>query len=336
MDHSALQGMSVTADIARTIRDGFDKHYRLFRETSARAKYRFVRGRLGGGARGVERAHRDVRPARRRGRRRRCARASPRRSRDECALAGDEARVHRPPPRAPAARVRRDVLQLGRLPRAAIAATTATTTSSAAPPSPPSTSTATSRRTAATTRRSDGPADARSATCCPASASRARSRTSTATCACVVRALRERFPRPVAHRTHNFQIQVLSSLFFRNKAAYVVGRGDQRQRRVPVRRPARCTDADGIDLRRRAAPQAPSTSAASSASRARTSWSTWRCPRPTSRSCRRCCRASRRPSSTRCSACRSRARRSSSAISWSTCSHSTDTLRGRAGHQGAW
>jgi isocitrate dehydrogenase kinase/phosphatase len=30
--------------IARTILDGFDKHYRLFRETSARAKYRFVRG----------------------------------------------------------------------------------------------------------------------------------------------------------------------------------------------------------------------------------------------------------------------------------------------------
>jgi isocitrate dehydrogenase kinase/phosphatase len=30
-------------EIARTILDGFDKHYRIFRETSARAKYRFVR-----------------------------------------------------------------------------------------------------------------------------------------------------------------------------------------------------------------------------------------------------------------------------------------------------
>jgi isocitrate dehydrogenase kinase/phosphatase len=35
-------------DIARTILDGFDKHYRLFRETSARARYRFVRGDWGG------------------------------------------------------------------------------------------------------------------------------------------------------------------------------------------------------------------------------------------------------------------------------------------------
>jgi isocitrate dehydrogenase kinase/phosphatase len=36
--------MSDAQAIARTILDGFDKHYRLFRETSARAKYRFVRG----------------------------------------------------------------------------------------------------------------------------------------------------------------------------------------------------------------------------------------------------------------------------------------------------
>jgi isocitrate dehydrogenase kinase/phosphatase len=36
--------MSLPADIARTILAGFDKHYRLFREASARAKYRFVRG----------------------------------------------------------------------------------------------------------------------------------------------------------------------------------------------------------------------------------------------------------------------------------------------------
>ena len=35
--------MTTPRDIARTILDGFDKHYRLFRETSARAKYRFVR-----------------------------------------------------------------------------------------------------------------------------------------------------------------------------------------------------------------------------------------------------------------------------------------------------
>jgi len=33
--------MTLASDIARTIRDGFDKHYRLFRETSAAAKQRF-------------------------------------------------------------------------------------------------------------------------------------------------------------------------------------------------------------------------------------------------------------------------------------------------------
>ena len=36
--------MTAARDIARTILDGFDKHYRLFRESSARAKYHFVRG----------------------------------------------------------------------------------------------------------------------------------------------------------------------------------------------------------------------------------------------------------------------------------------------------
>jgi isocitrate dehydrogenase kinase/phosphatase len=40
--------MSHAQDIARTLLDGFDKHYRLFREASARAKYRFVRGAWAG------------------------------------------------------------------------------------------------------------------------------------------------------------------------------------------------------------------------------------------------------------------------------------------------
>jgi isocitrate dehydrogenase kinase/phosphatase len=35
--------MTLALDIARTIRDGFDKHYRLFRATSAEAKHRFER-----------------------------------------------------------------------------------------------------------------------------------------------------------------------------------------------------------------------------------------------------------------------------------------------------
>src|SRR5277367_3091548 len=40
--------MSAALDIARTILAGFDKHYRLFRESGARAKYRFVRGHWAG------------------------------------------------------------------------------------------------------------------------------------------------------------------------------------------------------------------------------------------------------------------------------------------------
>jgi isocitrate dehydrogenase kinase/phosphatase len=36
--------VSLPREIARTIREGFDKHYRLFRQTSARAKQRFERG----------------------------------------------------------------------------------------------------------------------------------------------------------------------------------------------------------------------------------------------------------------------------------------------------
>ena len=54
--------------------------------------------------------------------------------------------------RAPPARVRRDLLQLGRLPRAAPRATTTTTTSSGGRRSPPSTSNGKRRATAATTR----------------------------------------------------------------------------------------------------------------------------------------------------------------------------------------
>src|SRR5579859_7527525 len=42
--HCIVDTVVLAPDIARTILDGFDKHYRLFRETSARARYRFVRG----------------------------------------------------------------------------------------------------------------------------------------------------------------------------------------------------------------------------------------------------------------------------------------------------
>jgi isocitrate dehydrogenase kinase/phosphatase len=37
----------IAFDIARTIRDGFDKHYRLFRATSQQAKQHFEQGAWG-------------------------------------------------------------------------------------------------------------------------------------------------------------------------------------------------------------------------------------------------------------------------------------------------
>ena len=48
----------------------------------------------------------------------------------------------------------------------------------------------------------------------------------------VVRALRKQFPRPTRARP-DLQIQVLASLFFRNKAAYIVGRIINGQRELP-------------------------------------------------------------------------------------------------------
>jgi isocitrate dehydrogenase kinase/phosphatase len=48
----------------------------------------------------------------------------------------------------------------------------------------------------------------------------------------VVRVLRAHFPRPVRVRP-DLQIQVLASLFFRNKAAYIVGRIINAQREIP-------------------------------------------------------------------------------------------------------
>jgi isocitrate dehydrogenase kinase/phosphatase len=40
--------MTLAQDIARALLDGFDRHYRVFREAGARAKYRFVRGAWAG------------------------------------------------------------------------------------------------------------------------------------------------------------------------------------------------------------------------------------------------------------------------------------------------
>src|ERR1035438_8247240 len=73
--------------------------------------------RLGRRARSLEGAHPDVRPARERGRRG-PARSLPGGRPRRVALARDQARLHRALARPPAARVRRDVLQLRRVPRA--------------------------------------------------------------------------------------------------------------------------------------------------------------------------------------------------------------------------
>jgi isocitrate dehydrogenase kinase/phosphatase len=48
----------------------------------------------------------------------------------------------------------------------------------------------------------------------------------------VVRALREHFPRP-ARAQPDLQIQVMASLFFRNKAAYIIGRVINAHRELP-------------------------------------------------------------------------------------------------------
>jgi isocitrate dehydrogenase kinase/phosphatase len=48
----------------------------------------------------------------------------------------------------------------------------------------------------------------------------------------LVHALREHFPRP-ARAQPDLQIQVLASLFFRNKAAYIIGRAVNAQREIP-------------------------------------------------------------------------------------------------------
>ena len=120
--------------IARAMLDGFDRHYRLFREASAEAKARFEARRL---ARPAARAgasasssttsasHEAAERLRSRVRRRRRWRWT----------SGSEVKLHyiglldRPPP----ARVRRDVLQLGDHARSCTAATSTTTSSSCAP-----------------------------------------------------------------------------------------------------------------------------------------------------------------------------------------------------------
>ena len=82
------------------------------------------------------------------------------------------------------------------------------------------------------------------------------------------------------------QIHVLRSLFFRNKAAYLIGRlvndGEVEPFAIPI-----LHDAQRPAVPRHGAVRQPNGSRRCSTSRAPTSWSTWKCRRPTCASCRR-------------------------------------------------
>ena len=133
-------------------------------------------------------------------------------------------------------------------------------------------------------RRRRAASASRSSSATSAGAGRSPTSTATSTTCCA----RSTSGRADAwtHLEPNYQIQVLSSAFYRNKAAYVVGKlvngHDELPFVVPVLhdggRPARA---------RRDPARAASRSTSSSRSRAPTSWSTWRCRPATSSSCAR-------------------------------------------------
>ena len=143
-------------DIAKAMLDGFNRHYRLFRTESARAKHRFETADW----HGQQRAQREriefydlrvkeaVRAAGEGVQGRRAA---------DGGVAAGQAALHRPADRPPPAGAGRDLLQLGHHQDPAPHATSTTTSSSCGRRSAPSTSRTTSRRprppTAPTTRR---------------------------------------------------------------------------------------------------------------------------------------------------------------------------------------
>ena len=118
-------------------------------------------------------------------------------------------------------------------------------------------------------------------------------------------------------REPNFQLQVLGSAFYRNKAAHVIGKLVNGSAETPIVVPV-LHDADGrlVSTRRSST---RSRSRCSSPFHGPTSWRTWTCLPATSSSCSRCCRRRRGRSSTPPSASRSRGRRSSTATCCTTC-----------------
>ena len=137
------------------LREGFDRHYALFRDCARAAKRHFEAGNWLAIQHVGARPHRLLRPPRagdRRAHRARVPLRRPRRRRRRRAVGAGQAPLHRPADRPQAAGVRGDVLQLGVVQDPAPRRTSTTASSSCGRRSPPSTSTPTRRPIAATTR----------------------------------------------------------------------------------------------------------------------------------------------------------------------------------------
>ena len=203
--------MTLSTDIAQAILDGFDKHYRLFRETSARAKERFERGGLGSAcarrsATRIDMYDQRVAEARRGG----DARAFPTPAATRRSGAASRSSTSRCSTRSstssPSAPRRSSTRSRG---ACSTGATTTTSSSSGARPCRPSTSTATSPPTAATTPRATDLTDtfrdgrSRASSCSNEFQDLERD------LAFVRRAIGEHFPEGWS-RHRNFQVQVLA------------------------------------------------------------------------------------------------------------------------------
>ena len=107
-----LLSSQIGFDVAQTMLEGFDRHYRIFRDAAIHAKTLFEAGGLARPAKARARAHHFVRRARR-GMRRTARRRIRRGKHRRRSVAADQAALHRPVDHAPPARVRGDVFQFG-------------------------------------------------------------------------------------------------------------------------------------------------------------------------------------------------------------------------------
>ena len=125
--------------------DGFNRHYRLFRTESARAKHRFETADWHGQQR-AQRERIEFYDLRVQGSDGAAGEGIQGRRAADGRVAAGQAALHRPAGRPPPARAGRDLLQLGHHQDPAPHATSTTTSSSCGRPSAPSTSRTTSRR----------------------------------------------------------------------------------------------------------------------------------------------------------------------------------------------